>query len=59
MNKPYLNLSNARNKKQKDRMEKINKDNVCPFCPKNILKYHKGPSLKRQVVDFNPKRFSL
>ena len=47
MNKPYLNLSNARNKKQKDRMEKINKDNICPFCPKNILKYHKRPIIKK------------
>lgn len=47
MNKPYLNLSNARNKKQKDRMKKINRDGVCPFCSKNILKYHKMPILKK------------
>lgn len=47
MNKSYLNLSNARNKKQKIRMEKINRDGVCPFCPKDILKYHKMPIFKK------------
>src|SRR3989338_9062492 len=46
MSKSHLNLSNARNKKQKSRMEKINKDGVCPFCPENIIKYHKKPIIK-------------
>ena len=46
MSKSHLNLSNARNKKQKSRMEKINRDGVCPFCPENILKYHKKPIIK-------------
>lgn len=47
MNKSYLNLSNARNKKQKGRMEKINGEGICPFCPKNLPKYHKSPIIKK------------
>jgi ATP adenylyltransferase len=27
-------------------IEKIQKDNVCPFCPENLSKYHKNPILK-------------
>ena len=52
MNKSYLNLSNARNKKQKNRMEKINKDRVCPFCPKNLLEYHKRVVIKKASGGF-------
>lgn len=30
-------------------IEKIEKDGVCPFCRKNLLKYHKNPILKEGV----------
>ena len=27
-------------------IDQIKKDGVCPFCPENLLKYHKNPILK-------------
>lgn len=30
-------------------IDKIKEDGVCPFCPENLSKYHKGPILKEGV----------
>lgn len=42
----YLNLSNTRTKLQKELMEKMRRDDKCPFCPNNLKLYHKPPILK-------------
>ncbi len=39
----YVNLANARNNEQKEVMELIAIEKVCPFCPDNLHTYHKQP----------------
>ena len=46
MQKSHVNISGARSKKQKLAMEKISHDGVCPFCDKNLSKYHPKPIIK-------------
>lgn len=36
----YLNFTHARTEEQISLMEKIEQDNVCPFCPEYFKKYH-------------------
>jgi len=38
---PLVNLSNARVEEQREVMEKIQRINKCPFCPKSLDKFHK------------------
>ena len=45
-NKIFVDLNHARNDRQREIMEKIAKDGVCPFCPENLLKYHSKPIIK-------------
>lgn len=46
--KPLIvDLDNARYDDQRKVMEGIIDDNVCPFCPENLEKYHKQPILKQ------------
>lgn len=42
----FVFLGNARFNDQEKLMEEILKDGVCPFCPKNLAKYHKEEILK-------------
>ncbi len=41
--KKFVNLENTRRDDQKEVMNKIAEENHCPFCPENLLKYHKKP----------------
>jgi len=45
-NKSGLHLQNARTKEQKELMQKIIADGVCPFCAEHFAKYHPKPILK-------------
>ncbi len=45
--KRTVNLAHARTQFQRDVMERIKKDNVCPFCEKHFLKYHTKPIIKK------------
>lgn len=42
----YINLKHSRTEKQKEVMEKIQQEEVCPFCPQNLSKYHDKPIIK-------------
>jgi diadenosine tetraphosphate (Ap4A) HIT family hydrolase len=41
--KKIINLKHARTTFQKKVMERIARDNVCPFCQEHFLKYHTKP----------------
>lgn len=41
-----VNLSHARTSFQRQVMERIRRDKVCPFCMKHLLKYHTKPIIK-------------
>jgi ATP adenylyltransferase len=45
--KKAVNLAHARTKFQRDVMEQIKKDKVCPFCEVHFLKYHTRPIIKK------------
>lgn len=45
--KRTVNLSHARTQFQRDVMERIKKDGVCPFCEDHFLTYHTKPIIKR------------
>jgi len=40
-----VNLKNVRSDEQRKIMEQIVTDNVCPFCPEYLNRYHKNPIL--------------
>lgn len=42
-----VNLNNARFDDQRQVMQEIIAENVCPFCPDHLEKYHKEPILRR------------
>ena len=42
----FLNHENARTTEQKELMQKIEDDGVCPFCAEYFKKYHPKPILK-------------
>lgn len=42
-----VNLSHARTSFQKEVMERIKHDKVCPFCEEHFLTYHTKPILKK------------
>ncbi len=42
----FVFLENIRRDDQKKIMEEIAHQKHCPFCPENLLKYHKNPILK-------------
>ena len=42
----YLDFFHARTEEQIKLMEKIEKDDVCPFCPEHFKKYHPKEVLK-------------
>lgn len=44
--KKFVDLDNARLDDQKAVMQDIIAADHCPFCPENLLKYHKEPILK-------------
>ena len=44
--KRTVNLSNARTQFQREVMEQIKRDKVCPFCTENFLRYHTKPIIK-------------
>lgn len=44
--KEFINLSHTRTEKQKEVMEQIEKDGVCPFCMEHLKKYHQNPIIK-------------
>jgi len=49
MPKPFVNLKNASTRpdgKYKNVIQKIVKDDVCPFCSEYLKKYHKKPIIK-------------
>lgn len=49
MKKPFVNLKNAGarpGRVYKNVIEKIKKDDMCPFCPANLARYHKKPITK-------------
>jgi len=41
----HVNLAHARAKHQRETMERIIRDGVCPFCRENFEKYHTKPIL--------------
>lgn len=41
----HVNLAHAREKHQRETMEKIIEDDVCPFCRENLERYHTKPIL--------------
>ncbi len=43
INKKMVVLNNARKKEQIDKMKKIMAEDICPFCPKYLTKYHDFP----------------
>ena len=45
--KKYINTFHVRNSDQKDVMDKIAENNICPFCEENLLKFHRGTILKK------------
>lgn len=45
--KPFINMGNARLPEQAAVMEGIILDEVCPFCPENLDKYHKEKILRK------------
>jgi ATP adenylyltransferase len=45
--KRLINVSHARSAFQRDVMQRIAKDKVCPFCEEHFLKYHTRPILKK------------
>ncbi|MAG12402.1 hypothetical protein CL630_01155 [bacterium] len=45
--KKQVNIQNARKGQYYRVIEQIEKDGVCPFCPKHLLTYHKKPILRR------------
>jgi diadenosine tetraphosphate (Ap4A) HIT family hydrolase len=47
MSKEHVNLKNARLEDQRRIMEQIAEDEVCPFCPENLERYHNQPILRR------------
>ncbi len=44
--KTYIHVDQSRTEGQRKVMEQIQDDNVCPFCPEHLSKYHKEPILK-------------
>lgn len=44
--KKFILLENTRRDDQKKVMDEIAKQKHCPFCPENLLKYHKNPIIK-------------
>jgi diadenosine tetraphosphate (Ap4A) HIT family hydrolase len=42
----HVNLAHARADHQRTVMERIIKDDQCPFCPENLARYHTRPILK-------------
>lgn len=42
----YVYVPNSRGDEQRDVMEKIVRDKVCPFCMEHLAKYHKKPILR-------------
>ena len=44
--KAFVNLNNARVDEQRDTMNRIVEDGVCPFCRDHLAKYHKKPILR-------------
>lgn len=43
----FVDLSNARpGTKYEETIKGIKKDDVCPFCPEHLAKYHKNPIIK-------------
>ncbi len=44
--KDFVIIDSAREEEQKKVLEQIVADNVCPFCPENLKKYHKKPIIK-------------
>lgn len=45
--KKYVNLKNARDPEYRRGLEEIKEAGICPFCPKNLKKWHKSAILKR------------
>ena len=39
----FLNFKHVRVNKQREQMEQIKKDGVCPFCIEHFTKYHEAP----------------
>ena len=39
----FLNFKHVRINKQREQMEQIKKDGVCPFCIEYLTKYHESP----------------
>ncbi|MBT3356634.1 hypothetical protein HN784_00105 [bacterium] len=44
-----MDFNHARTDEQKDLMEEIAQDGVCPFCQENFIKYHPKPILKENA----------
>jgi diadenosine tetraphosphate (Ap4A) HIT family hydrolase len=45
--KRTVNLAHARTQFQRDVMNRISKDGVCPFCEAHFLNYHTKPIIKK------------
>lgn len=41
----YVNMAHAREAYQRETMERITKDGVCPFCREYLMEYHTEPIL--------------
>lgn len=44
--KKFIIMDNIRREDQKKVMDEIAEQKHCPFCPENLLKYHKKPIIK-------------
>jgi diadenosine tetraphosphate (Ap4A) HIT family hydrolase len=56
--KSFVLVSHARSKQQKEIMQRIEHDGVCPFCAENFLKYHTEPIIKETDSWILTKNFS-
>lgn len=57
-NKKYVHVVHSRDDKQKEIMQQIETDGVCPFCSENFLKYHTEPIIKETDSWILTKNFS-
>ncbi len=62
--KMFVHVDHARGTKQKEIMQRIESDGVCPFCSENFLKYHTETIIKETnswivTTNFDPYQGSL
>lgn len=54
----YVHIAHSRDEKQREIMERIESDGICPFCAENFLKYHTEPIILETNCWILTKNFS-